>query len=257
MIPVYPGTLSPQTAVALAIARHPEIRGAEATIARQQAQVALAQAGRWPVIQYGLGPGYGGSYGSGGNQAAVRGNISINQPVWDFGATRNRIEAAKDQEAAARSSRADTVERVAQATLSAYVSAAVAQERLVVARETIEVMRGVAERITQRQRAGLSDRSDGNAAGISVIRAEVESENARTAADTALSQLIELIGVSPTALAPLQESFAMMVATTERRTPNFDAAPAVQAAISALAAADANEKSARAERWPALGLGAS
>jgi adhesin transport system outer membrane protein len=256
MIPVYPDLLTPRTAVTLAIARHPEISGAEARIARQEAELALAQAGRWPTIQYGIGPGYGGNYGSGGNEAAVRANLAISQPLFDFGATSNRIAAARDQEAAARLTKIDTVEQVAEVTLEAYVNAAIAQESLVASREAIEAMRAVARRIEQREAAGLSDRSDGNAAGIAVIRAELDAENARTAADTALSRLIELIGVSPSRLASLQDTLAL-VAARDRRPPDFETAPAIAAARSTLDAAQAREQTARAERLPAFSLGAS
>jgi adhesin transport system outer membrane protein len=253
---VYQGTLSPRTAVALAIARHPEIRGAEAQIARRQAEVALAKSDRLPTIQYGVGPGYGGSYGSGGNALALRGNVGIDQPVWDYGATRNRIAAAKDLEQSAVQMRLDTVEKVARATLSAYIDAAAAQERMDAAREAIVAMRRVADRIGQRARAGLADRSDINAAGIAVRRTEIEAESARTAADSAMSRLIQLIGVSPGGLASLEESYAVVAARDHGR-PDFDEAPAIQAAVRALDAADAKEKVARAERLPGVGVGAS
>jgi adhesin transport system outer membrane protein len=254
---VYPGTLLPQTAVTLAIARHPEIRGAEAVMARRQADVALAESARWPTLQYGLGPGYGGSYGGGGNQAAVRGSLGVTVPVWDFGATDSRIKGAKSLQAASQQGRADAVERVGAATFAAYLDAVAAQERLAGAQQAIAAMRGVAGRIDQRVQAGLSNRSDVNAARIAVMRVEVEAEQARTAADAAMSQLIQLIGVSPAGVASLAESYALVAGRDRGGTPDFDAAPAIQAARRALEAADARMETARADRYPAIGVSAS
>ncbi|MDR2155320.1 MAG: TolC family protein [Burkholderiaceae bacterium] len=255
-IPVYPGTLSPSTAVSLAIARHPEIRGAEAVIARRQADLALAEANRWPTITYGVGPGFGRSYGTDGNEGAVRGSLDIQMPVWDFGATRNRITAATELEASARSSRIDTAERVAQTTLTAYADAAAAQERLAAAGHSIEAMRQVRGQIEQRVKAGLSNRSDLNAAQIAVRRAEVDTVRERAGVDAALSRLIELIGVSAERLVPLKDSYEI-VAFHQRGEPDFEQAPAIQAAVKALEAAAAQEEIARAERFPAINLGAS
>ncbi|MDR2187332.1 MAG: TolC family protein [Azonexus sp.] len=255
-IPAWPGVLPPQTAVALAIARHPEIRGAEAMIARRQADVALAEAERWPTIQYGLGPGYGKSYGGDGNATALRGNIGIEQPLWDFGATTGRITAAERLRAVADAGKADSAEKVAQDTLAAYADVLAGRERLAAARAAITAMRQVAERIGQRARAGLSDRSDVNAAGIAVRRARADAEQARTAADAALSRLIELVGVVPGDLASLPESYALLAAP-DWSEPDFEAAPAVREARNALAAAQAKAEVADAERYPVLSLGAS
>jgi adhesin transport system outer membrane protein len=255
-IPVYPGILPPQTAVALAIARHPEIRGAEAVIARRQADVALAESARWPTIQYGVGPGYGGSYGGGGNVSAIRGNVGINVPVWDYGANTKRIEAAKDLEEAAHQTKTDTAEKVAANTLQAYIDAAVAQERMTAAQEAIKAMRNVAQRINQRAKAGLSNRSDVNAAGIAVARAGVDAEQARTAAEAAMSRLIQLIGVSPERLMPLEDNRSM-VERRESGEPDFETTPAIQAANRALEAAAAKVNVAEAERYPGIGFGAS
>jgi adhesin transport system outer membrane protein len=255
-IPVYPGVLLPQTAVALALARHPEIRGAEAMMARRQADLALAESARWPTVQCGVGPGYGSSYGGGGNTGAIRGSLGVDMPLWDFGATTGRIEAAKSLKAAAREGRADTAEKVAASTFGAYLEAAAAQARVAGAQETIAAVREVADRIGQRARAGLSNRSDVNAATIAVARAGVEAEQARTAAEAALSRLIQLIGVSPTQLAPLSDSYAL-VARGEAVAPDFEAAPAIQAARRALEAAEAQVTVAEAGRLPALSVGAS
>jgi adhesin transport system outer membrane protein len=256
MIPVYPGTLLPQTAVSLALARHPEIKGAEAVIARRQADAALARSERWPTIQYGIGPGYGGSYGGGGNQSAIRASLGIEQPLWDFGATRNRIAAAADLEAAAHASKADTAEKVAQSTLAAYAETTAAQERLAAAGDAIQSMRQVRERIRLRVEAGLSNRSDLNAASVAVRRAELDAEGERTRADAAMSRLIELIGVSARHLAALQDSYAL-IAMRRPAEPDFEQAPAIQAAGHALDAAAAKEEIARAELLPAINLNAS
>ncbi|MDR2215295.1 MAG: TolC family protein [Nevskiaceae bacterium] len=253
-IRVYPGVLEPQMAVSLAIARHPEILGAVALIARREAEVALAKSDRWPTIQYGLGPGYGRSYGLADNEWAVRGNLGIDQPLVDFGLTSARIRAAKNMQEAAQANRLDTVEKVAEATLSAYVDAVVAQERLVASQGAITAMQQVQQRIDQRTQAGLSDRSDLNAANIAVQRAGIDAEQSTTAVDAAVSRLIELIGVAPTRLAPLQQVHDL-VANRRRGTPDFEQTPVIQMAHHSLDAAEDSVKAARAQRYPTIGVG--
>jgi adhesin transport system outer membrane protein len=253
MLPVHPGVLAAHTAVVLAIARHPEIRGAEAVIARRQAEIALAESDRWPVIQYGVGPGYGRSYGVPGNEAAIRGSVGIEMPIYDFGATTSRIAAAKGMEQAAQASRLDTADKVTQATLSAYIDAAAAQERMVTAKGAIKAMEQVQARISQRAQAGLSDRSDLNAANIAVQRALIDAEMAKTTADAAVSRLIELVGVVPTELSPLKE-VDELVSARKREQPNFERSPAILAARSTLEAAGEKIKTAEAEQYPSIGV---
>jgi adhesin transport system outer membrane protein len=249
--------LTPQTAVSLAIARHPEILGAEAAIARRQAEVALAEAARWPTIQYSLGPGYGSSYGASGNEAAVRASLGIDQPLWDFGATKGQIAAAKEMVDSARLARLDTVEQVAQVTLAAYAEATAARERVAVAGEAITAMQQVQQRISQRSQAGVTDRSDVNTAGIAVQRAQIDAEQALTSAEGAMSRLIELIGVGAERLVSLEQVRQQVAARGRAASFDFETAPAIAAARQALEAADERVKVARAQQYPALGIGVS
>jgi len=225
-------------------------------IARRQADLALAEADRWPVIQYGVGPGYGGSYGGGGNQSALRASLGIDQLLWDFGASRGRIAAATDMEAAARFNRADTAEKVAQAALSAYADAAAAGERQDAARQAIAAMRQVRERIGQRVRAGLANRSDLNTADAALRRAELDAQEAGVSADAAMSRLIELIGIAASRLTPLRDNYEM-IAVDAQAEPDLEAAPAIQAAVRAVDAAAARQESASAELLPSINIGIS
>jgi adhesin transport system outer membrane protein len=262
-LPVYPKQLDPATAVAFALARRPEIQGAQALIARRQADLELAKSSWWPVIQYGLNPGYGGSdalnvQGSnqGTNYSSLRANVGITQKLYDFGATPARIDAAENMKTGAQAGKEQTAEKVASDTLAAYMQAEIAQEQLDIAREEIEAMRTMMVRIEQRVKAGLSGQSDRSAALISVQRAQVDTERARTTFETAMSTLVSYIGVWPERLQPLQRSLTQF-GRPAAEEPDFEQTPAIRAARSAVKAALAAEEAVKADQYPAIGIGVS
>jgi adhesin transport system outer membrane protein len=259
----YPKELDPATAVAFALARRPEIQGAQALIARRQAELELAQSAWWPSIQYNLNPGYGGAdaqsfQGSnqGTNYSSVRGNLGITQKLYDFGATPARIDAAESMKAGALAGKEQTAEKVASDTLNAYMQAEVAQEQLEAAREEIDSMRIMLNRIEQRVKAGLSGQSDRSAALISVQRAQVEAERARTTFEAAMSTLVSYIGVWPSRLQPLEHSLNQF-ARQPGEQPDFEQTPAIRAARQAVSVAKATQEVAKGEQYPSIGVGAS
>jgi adhesin transport system outer membrane protein len=249
--------------VAFALARRPEIQGAQALIARRQAELELARSAWWPSIQYALNPGYGGAdaaniLGSnqGSNYTSLRGNINVTQKVYDFGGTPARIDAAEGMKVGAQAGKELTAEKVASDTLNAYMQAEVAQEQLETALEEIESMRTMLNRIEQRVKAGLSGQSDRSAALISVQRAQVEAERARTTFEATMSTLVSYVGVWPTSLQPLERSLTQF-ARQPSEQPDFEQTPAVRAARTAVSVAKATQDATKADQYPSIGLGAS
>jgi adhesin transport system outer membrane protein len=255
--------LDPATAVALALAHRPEIQGAQALIARRQAELQTAQSAWWPMLRYSLNPGYGGTDASdvgAGNQgsrySSLRGSAGLEQKLYDFGATPARIAAARSQTQAAQADSEDTAEQIASDTLAAYMQAAAAQEQLAVAREQIQAMQAVLGRIEQRVRAGLSGASDRSAARVSLQRAQLEAQKADTASGAAMSTLLSYIGVWPERLTPLARSAQLFCASSAAQ-PDFEQAPSIRAALSAAQAAQAARDEARASQYPSIGVGVS
>lgn len=262
--------LSLRDAIGIAISRHPDISRANAVVAQSVAEVAVAKAAWYPKIEYGVRPGYGGSFGSGGNSAGARGTIGVNQLLYDFGRTSSRISAADATLNEQQYKRADTVETVAYNTAATFIELAASQEVTAAAERQVEALRKTRARIVARVRAGLSVSSDRNLADVAIIRAKAEVLKANTRFDVAASRLAELTGVRPKRVAQLANT-ASYIRRLSHGDPNGDGAdavpqvnpdsveqtPAVLAAGAAMEAADARVRLAEAERYPSIGVGVS
>ena len=248
-------------AVGIAISRHPDVSRASAAVAQSQAEVEVEKAAWYPKLEYGVRPGYGGGFGSGGNSAGARASLGVNQLVYDFGRASNRISAADATLNREKYLRADTVETVAYSTASTFVELAASQDVISAAKRQVEALRKTRGKIADRVKAGLSVASDGNLADVAILRAEAEVLRASTRFDVAASKLAELIGVRPAQVAELADT-ASLVRRLGADRPMvaegaIDQTPAVLAANAAMEAADAKTRLADAERFPSIGIGAS
>lgn len=241
-------------AVGLAILRHPDVSRANAFVSRSESEVAVAQAAWYPRIDYGIRPGYGGSFGSEGNRTVVRSSVGVTQLVYDFGRTASRISAADATLGQQRHLLADTVETVAYNTATTFVELAVSQDVMDAARRQVDALRVIQGRIAERVQAGLSVTSDHNLADIAIRRAEAEVLKARTRFDVAVVRLTELTGVRPQGVASLVATQGV-VGNLMRDGGDIGRTPSVLAAGAALEAADAKLELARAERFPSVAVG--
>ncbi len=109
--------------------------------------------------------------------------------------------------------------------------------------------------IGDRVTAGAADNSDEVLADVAIQRAQGDLLKAMTQRDVAMRELLEVIGVAPHASASLAE----LAKTSERleTTGDVELAPSVLAAGSAIDAAEADRKIARAESLPGIGAEAS
>lgn len=248
--------LSLRDAVGIAIARHPDIGRANAEVVQSTSEVEVAKAAWYPKIDYGVRPGYGGSFGSNGNRTGTRASIGVSQLLYDFGRTSSRISAADSTLSQRRFQLADTIETVAYQTASTFIELAASQDVIVAAQRQVAALTETRAKILDRVRAGLSVSSDRNLVELAILHAQAEVLKAHTRFDVAAAKLTELIGARPRRVAGLGGT-ASFVGGLGSIGGNVEHTPSVLAAEAAVDAADARVRLAEAERFPSIGIGAS
>ena len=246
--------LSLRDAVGIAIARHPDIARANAEIAQSAAQVEVAQAAWYPRLDYGLRPGYGGSFGTDGNRAGARASIGVSQLVYDFGRTQSRISAADATLKQKNYELADAIEAVAHSTASSFLELAASQEVSAAAQRQVDGLQQIRAKIADRARAGLSLASDRNLVDLALLRAQAAALKANTRSNVAAARLTELIGARPQSVEGLARAVSR-VRDLGSDGGDIENTPAVLAAAAAVEAADARLRFAQAERLPAVSVG--
>ncbi|AYY56849.1 TolC family protein [Burkholderia multivorans] len=248
--------LSLRDAVGIAIARHPDIGRANAEVAQSTSEVEVAKAAWYPKIDYGVRPGYGGSFGSNGNRTGTRASIGVSQLLYDFGRTSSRISAADSTLSQRRFQLADTIETVAYQTASTFIELAASQDVIAAAQRQVAALTETRAKILDRVRAGLSVSSDRNLVELAILHAQAEVLKAHTRFDVAAAKLTELIGARPRRVASLGGTVGF-VGGLGSIGGNVEHTPSVLAAEAAVDAADARVRLAEAERFPSIGIGAS
>ena len=250
--------LTLSNAIGIAIARHPDISRANAEVAQRAAEIEVAKAAWYPKIDYGVKPGYGRSYSASesGNAGAIRTSLGVNQLVYDFGVTSNRIKAADASREQTRYLVADTIETVALNTAMSFVELAATQDHIAAANRQVEALQATRTKIIDRVRAGLSVSSDRILADLAIRRAEAEVEQAHTRRNVAATKLAELIGVHPERVASLADTVSL-IGNLGVADDDVDQRPSIKAAGAAVQVADAKLEIARGSRYPSVGIGAT
>lgn len=241
-------------AVALALERHPSIYGARAMIAQTEAQVAVAKSARWPVISYGVGPGYDANAGQTGKYTNVQTSLGITETLYDFGATPGSISGAEARRDKQTYLAASATETVAQQTAETFVEMVAAQEVIAAADRQAQALDDIRVKIERRVKAGLSDVSDLKRTDVSVQRAVADRLQAQTRYNIAADTMAQLIGLRVGSVADMPATLGA-VQQLGPRGDSVEDAPALQAARSGATAADADLKVARGRRYPSIGVG--
>jgi len=244
-------------AVGLALVRHPDIGRANAVVLQGESEVAVAKAAWYPRIDYGLLPGYGGSYGTDGNATGTRTTLGVSQLLYDFGRTSSRISAADATLRQRRHLLADTVENVAWDVANTFIELAASQDVISAAQRQVDSLRRLQRRIVERVGAGLSVASDGNLAEMALLRAEAEEIKALSRFDLAVTRFAELTGVRPSGVAGLEATRLLLREMMRESVDNIEQTPTILAAVAALDAADAKLRQTEAERFPSIAIGAN
>lgn len=242
-------------AVAMTLARHPEIARSNAALARGRADLGAARSAWTPQLSYqaNLGPNmFSRSSGSGLNDNIAGPSLYLQQRVWDFGRAKGEIGYARSTEEQRRSELESVADQLAEQASLAFLEV---KRFELLARESarqVEALEHLRELIGLRVNAGISDKSDLMLANVRVDSARGDAIQAESSLTTARAALANLIGAMPAAYQDPGPQIAGFATTDDE--PDYAALPAVVAAEKAEQAAAARVGQAKAERYPQLGL---
>lgn len=250
-----PGRLDLPTAVALTLARHPDVMRANAALARGRADLGAARSVWTPQVSYqaNLGPHMlSGTNSSGLNENLAGPSLYLQQQVWDFGRSRGEIGAARATTGQRWYEREATADQLAEQSAVAFLEV----RRFELLAQAAETQLGDLARLRKligmRVHAGISDKSDLMLADVRVESARGDAIQARTSAAMARAALANLIGGMPQDLADASALISRFEPADQE--PDYDKLPAVAAASQAADAAAAKIGETKAERYPRLGL---
>lgn len=250
-----PGQLDMATAVALTLARHPDVARANAALARGRADLGAARSVWTPQVAYqaNLGPHMLSSTNSSGlNENMAGPTVYLEQQVWDFGRSKGQIGAARSTTNQRWYEREATADQLAEQSALAFLEVRRFELLAQAAQTQLGDLAHLRELIGMRVHAGISDKSDLMLADVRVESARGDSIQAQTSAAMARAVLANLIGAMPQQLADASALISRFEPADQE--PDYDKLPTVAAAKEAADAASAKIGETKAERYPRLGL---
>lgn len=180
--------------------------------------------------------------------------LSAEQLITDFGASRNRLSAARFRTSAASARVEAITEDVTLRAASAWFAVYTTNADLALAQALIARNRVILGQVRDRATSGVGSRGDIPRVEISVAQAEVVLSRARQALDTAISRYERIFGAKP--LLPLARPQTNIgVLTEDAALALVDKRPDVTFAQQSLEAARRDFKAARSDRAPRVTAG--
>lgn len=242
-------------AVALTLARHPEVARANAALARGRADLGAAKSAWTPQVGYqaNLGPNMLSSRNNTTlNQNMAGPSVYLQQQVWDFGRSKGEIGAARSTTRQRGWELESVADQLAEQSALTFLEVKRYELLSMAATRQVEELEHLRYLIGLRVNAGVSDRSDLMLADVRVESARGEAIQAQTALSVSQSALLNLIGSIPENYADPSAQISRFEPGDEE--PDYEKLPAVIAAAEAENAATSKIGQARAERYPQLGL---
>jgi outer membrane protein, adhesin transport system len=243
--------LSLEAAVRQAVAWHPNVVAAAATLDARDADVDVARAGYLPRVSAGIGTGYDNRLGS---SWRPRPQLSASQMLYDFGKVRSGVDFAQ---AGTRIGRADlllAIDGLIRDTGYAMVELQRNAALHDIAEEQLARVREINGLVSQRVAKGASTRSDGlqaesRVAAARATLAQIEAEQKRWA-----SNLAFLLGNEGGIGSVSAEVPEWLMGSCSAAVPDWSSVPAVMRADAQRAQAVADLHRSRADRLPTVSL---
>ena len=268
-------------AVKLALTRHPSLEAASARVQAAESRIAQARSGWLPRATYTEG------FQSGNNPVYVFGSlltqhqftaanfnlgplnrpdalsnfqsqVSVDQVVYDFGATRSAVNAARIGKQMTEEERRRIELALIVGVARAYHGVALAGESLHLAEESLKSANADLERSRSLQRAGLATESD--VLSVQVHASSVSEYRTRAAADLRIARA----ALNEALALPLDDEHTLTTPMESPKPPGETGATREDQAIqlrpellSARLSKDlsvAQESAAKAQYWPVIGL---
>jgi len=249
--PLQQGPLGLREAVSIAVARHPSITSAVASIAQQQGQVDYAKAGYYPKINAGVNSGRVNVYGYG--QVVT---VSLSQMLHDFGKVEGSVTQAQGQVYKQQALLLKQVDSIAGQTAEAVLEVHRQQSLLQIARDQVKAVQDVLKRVKLRADSGLTAQSDFIQATTRLQSAQANSQQVSASLNQWRARLKTLLGAAlPARVADLPADLEH--AAQLDSPPDYALLPDVLAAEADRRSAAGQLQNAKAQRYPTLALEAT
>lgn len=248
--------LSLQQAVEAAVAWHPSVRNAVATLNGSGEDIRAARAGYLPQVSAGVGSQLRNRNVTGYDSRRVHQfTVSASQMLYDFGQVRSTVDQARAGQDAAQARVLLAVDQLAQETAHAWIEVRRHEQLLELARMQQGGVTGIADLVRRRRQLGASPQSDALQA-----RAREEAAQANTLDVEALlqrwqQQLRQLAGLSALP-GTAGEAGSVLQGTCDLRAETLPL-PEVLVAQADLRAAQAERDNAVARTRPTISLDGS
>jgi outer membrane protein len=268
-------------AVKLALTRHPSLEAASARVQAAESRIAQARAGWLPRATYTEG------FQEGNNPVYVFGalltqhqfnaanfnlgplnrpdalsnfqsQVSVDQTVYDFGATRSAVKAARIGKQMTEEERRRAELALIAGVARAYHGVALTAESLRLAEESLKSANADLERARSLERAGLATEAD--VLSVQVHASSMSEYRARAGADLKIARaaLNEALGLplddEHTLTTPMESARLPEGAGAERESQAVTLRPELLSARLGKELSAAQESAAKAQYWPVIGL---
>lgn len=273
--------LSLPEAVKLALTRHPSLEAASARVQAAESRIAQARAGWLPRATYieGFQEGNNPVYVFGAlltqhqfgaanfnlgplNRPDALSNfqsqVSIDQTVYDFGATRSAVKAARIGKQMSEEERRRAELALIAGVARAYHGVGLAEQNLRLAEESLKYANADLERSLSLQRAGVA--TDADVLSVQVHASSMSEYRTRAAADlrVAHAALNEALGLPlddvHTLTTPMESSTPAAKASAELETQAVTLRPELLSARLGKDLGTAQESAAKSQYWPVIGV---
>lgn len=184
------------TTVAAALRHSPKVRRARADLSGTNVDVKIAYAGFHPEFQSEAGVGTDQAYDY---------ELSLAQPIYDWGRTGADIGRAKAQERAAEANLLEAAELAALEAVEAHIAVQRSRRLVDAAHENLDAHRRFTRLANDRASGGVGDATEVELAGVHEGEAHSSLADARGALRNALSVYYTRVGLEPKALAEIPE----------------------------------------------------
>lgn len=239
-----------EEALAIAIARHPELAAAQADVRAAHTDVKVAKAGYLPSVS-----------ASGGPQDASPDEwayeVTAAQMVYDWGQVRSKVRGARATERQRREQWKVARDTAALDVIETYLDVVLARRQFETDRAQIAALEDLTQMTGLRAQSGYADRSEPDRAQLELARARQRLASDEGAIGEAAGQFETLVGTLPDALAtPAPRSMIAMLEGADTDAL-IDEAPVYRKAMEDTVHARAEYDETRSSQLPQVNVEAT
>lgn len=246
MTTVAPAWASPlETAVLRGLARHPEVRAAQAEVSMAATEVSLSRNGYLPAVGASTGPA----------AAGLGYDLTVSQTVLDWGVRGSVVDRARARLAQSQANLDVVRDDVALEIVEVYLDIATARAQLSLLEGHLERLASLSDMAVRRVEGRYSDESETGRVALAVATAEGSRARLRGALAEAVDHYELLVDEAPDGV-QLPQSPAFLQAVTDEGALEaaVAVAPLYRKATLEVAVAEAGVREAKASRFPRLAL---